>query len=156
MFIEGVNVLREGQAVQTLSWIDSLSLVCNKVVVACMSQEGQELDQRGNMVLWRTVLVVMGLVGALLCATGCTPQVGDSCLTSQECGTGALCDTSAPDGYCTVTPCGPDAACPEESSCVEFENDQPYCMLRCDSDGDCRDGYKCRNDVGSIKFCYIP
>lgn len=85
---------------------------------------------------------------------GCTPQVGDACLTAQDCNTGALCDTSAPGGYCTVTPCEV-GGCPEESVCVEFEGEQSYCMLKCSGQGDCRSNYTCRDDIGSRKFCYI-
>ena len=90
---------------------------------------------------------------ALTLTVGCSPQIGDACLTSQECGTAGLCDTSSPEGYCTTSPCAPNA-CPEEAACITFENEQTFCMLRCDSDGDCREGYTCRSDRGPIKFCY--
>ena len=86
--------------------------------------------------------------------TACSPQIGDACLTSQECGTSGLCDTSSPDGYCTATPCTSNS-CSEEAACITFENDQTFCMLRCESSGDCRTNYVCRSDRGPIKFCYV-
>ncbi len=101
----------------------------------------------------RSSLIVMALCLSATLA-GCSAQVGDACLTSQECGTAGLCDTSSPDGYCTQTPCSPNG-CPDEAVCVEFEGDQTFCMLRCEVDGDCRQGYACRADRGPIKFCYI-
>lgn len=90
----------------------------------------------------------------LVTAVACSPSIGDSCETSQQCNTGAICDTTAPDGYCTQTPCTANS-CPDEAACVEFDNDATYCMLRCESDGDCRDGYTCRTDRGPLAFCYI-
>lgn len=100
------------------------------------------------------VLLVWIAACALFFFAGCSPQVGDECLTSQECDPGAICDTSAPGGYCTVTPCQANE-CPEESVCVEFESKETFCMLRCSSNGDCRDGYTCRSDRGPTKFCYV-
>jgi hypothetical protein len=103
----------------------------------------------------------MNLRHALLTAlllwplSACTPQIGDACLTSQECNAGQLCDTSSPGGYCTLTPCE-DSGCPEEATCVEFEGAQTWCVLRCEADDDCRDGYTCRDDLGPTSFCYIP
>lgn len=100
----------------------------------------------------RTLLAAALLALALM--TGCSPEVGDSCLTATECGTAGICDTSSPDGYCTITPCSPNS-CPQEAVCVEFENSETYCMRRCESNGDCRSGYACRDDIGPVKFCYI-
>src|SRR5258708_448988 len=51
---------------------------------------------------------------------GCQPSIGDHCLKSTDCSaTGArLCDTSQPNGYCTIFNCQPNR-CPSESACVE-------------------------------------
>ena len=71
-----------------------------------------------------------------------------------------LCDTSQPDGYCTIFNCAGDG-CPDNAACVLFDpavpgcgyNDRAggggsrsgrsFCIARCFSDGDCRDGYIC-------------
>jgi hypothetical protein len=99
---------------------------------------------------WRAA----GLWGLVVLGLGCDRLIGDACVTGQECATGAICDTAAPGGYCTQTPCFTNG-CPDEAVCVEFEDRTTYCMLRCEADGDCRDGYTCRDDVGPAKFCYI-
>ena len=103
--------------------------------------------------LWQFVLCLslVALVGLL---SACSSEVGDACVTAQECPAGAICDTTAPDGYCTISPCEPNS-CPQESVCVEFENDLSYCMARCETNEDCREGYTCRTDIGPVKFCYV-
>lgn len=70
------------------------------------------------------------------------------------------CDTTQPNGYCTIADCDP-RSCPEkESVCVSFNSvrstvgvcrdpGQPspharnFCMAACDSGRDCRPGYLC-------------
>jgi hypothetical protein len=61
------------------------------------------------------IAVVSFLIG------GCTRNVGDSCKTNVECqadGT-RFCDTSAPEGYCTVDGCDVNT-CPDEAVCIRF------------------------------------
>ncbi|MBC7977229.1 MAG: hypothetical protein H7138_19815 [Myxococcales bacterium] len=48
-------------------------------------------------------------------------------------------------------PCGEDAdcgsldeVCPLSGFCVARSSEVRYCMLKCSSDGDCREGYECR------------
>lgn len=97
-----------------------------------------------------------------LLAAGCQPKIGDSCITNQDCSgeTQRLCDTSQPDGYCTIADCDP-TTCPEdEAVCVSFNNvkstvgdcgtpvvPSPYrrnfCMKYCNRDSDCREDYVC-------------
>ncbi|MEL6177839.1 MAG: hypothetical protein AAFS10_02750 [Myxococcota bacterium] len=101
-----------------------------------------------QILLFALLTLVVGALGA------CSSEVGDACVTSQECPTGAICDTTAPDGYCTITPCEPNS-CPQESVCIEFENELTYCMARCVIEDDCRDGYTCRSDAGPVKYCYV-
>jgi hypothetical protein len=101
---------------------------------------------------------------AALAAAGCRPEIGDECLTSLDCSSQGdrLCDTSQPEGYCTIFGCEPDA-CPDNSICVGFgleldpacseANDgtdprwprfeRTFCMLACETTDDCRDGYVC-------------
>jgi hypothetical protein len=96
---------------------------------------------------------------------GCKPSIGDDCTVSSDCSvTGdRLCDTTQPGGYCTVFNCEP-GLCPKESICVGYGNvpsaakscsdqqggqrlQRTFCLRRCDSDSDCRTGYKCK-DMG--------
>lgn len=92
----------------------------------------------------------------------CTPEIGDKCQVSTDCSVRGdrLCDTSQPGGYCTQLNCG-GGACADEASCVLFGSAIPgcgfddrsgpfgsrvarsFCMAKCESNGDCRDGYVC-------------
>ena len=86
-----------------------------------------------------------------------------------------ICDTSQRAGYCTIQGCDydtcPDEAtcvrfftgsfenspCMDQSQCTVDElctlpgfcaprsAEVRYCMAKCSSDGDCRDGYECRD-----------
>lgn len=108
--------------------------------------------------VWPGLIVALGLT-----SVGCRPQIGDSCVTATDCSAQGdrLCDTSQPDGYCTVFSCEPDT-CAEEAVCVGFglsldpacvvnstdprwkRFQRTFCMYACEEDGDCRDGYVCR------------
>jgi len=111
---------------------------------------------------WATFFHV--LIGAMGLA-GCRPNIGDSCVSSVDCSSQGdrLCDTSQPDGYCTIFGCEPDA-CPGDpatSVCVGFGLDtdplcsvsgtdprwprfeKTFCMHACEADTDCREGYVC-------------
>jgi len=85
------------------------------------------------------------------------------------------CDVSSKEGYCTIQGCSfdscPDEAtcvrfftgnftnrpcdsndactldelCSLEGHCVPRSSEVRYCMKKCDGNGDCRDGYECRN-----------
>src|SRR5262249_21358700 len=46
--------------------------------------------------------------------------------------------------------CSIDEICAVEGRCVPRSSEIRYCMLRCDSDGDCRDNYECR-DIARMK-----
>lgn len=102
-------------------------------------------------------------IALALFATGCQPEIGDECLTSVDCSAQGdrLCDTSQVDGYCTIFGCEPDA-CPDNSVCVGFgleidpactstqgtdprwpRFERTFCMLACETNDDCRDGYVC-------------
>ncbi len=97
--------------------------------------------------------VVLLALGAVACA----PSVGDSCAVRAECPSGAICDTTAPNGYCTFDDCVRNG-CSDDSVCVFFDEDTSYCMKYCTDDAECRtdDGYVCRDDVGDVPFCYTP
>lgn len=100
----------------------------------------------------RAGIVALCLLGGVV--SGCDPQVGDTCETGAECnpGSGGICDVSTPEGYCTIADCAP-GSCPSEAICVQFDTFTSFCMLACESDGDCRDGLTCRKPEG---FCYVP
>lgn len=52
---------------------------------------------------------------------------------------------------CPVAPvapavqCSVDEVCPLEGHCIARSSEIRYCMRSCGSDGDCRDGYECRD-----------
>lgn len=111
---------------------------------------------------------------SLLVASGCGKSIGDSCKSVNECittDTNRLCLTQDgegfPGGYCTKFNCGGSNACPEEAACVAYRYtlsgagggecsevtglsrlQRTYCMFRCDSNDDCRDGYVCLSADG--------
>lgn len=90
----------------------------------------------------------------------CTPNIGDKCSMSTDCSQlgDRLCDTSQPNGYCTVFNCEPDE-CPN-AICVAFDPSldpvcgsdnggrwprfqRSYCMSPCSQNSDCRGAYEC-------------
>ena len=106
-----------------------------------------------------SVLFILALAGSFAALSGCSPKIGDACATSTDCSINGdrLCDTTQPGGYCTIFNCEPDT-CPDEAVCVAFDDridrncppshqwsrfERTYCMLRCESDEDCRAGYVC-------------
>jgi hypothetical protein len=99
--------------------------------------------------LRRLLPLLLGLLLVGAGALGCKPQVGDSCKLSTDCSVSGdrLCDTSQPDGYCTIFNCEPDT-CPGESICVEFHPSSSrlkrrFCLASCVANADCRPGYAC-------------
>jgi hypothetical protein len=99
----------------------------------------------------RTGLLLLLLA---LGAGGCGAAIGDSCSTDSQCPAGSYCDRTMPDGYCTRMNCR-FGDCPEGSVCVEFPNQESYCMDRCQDDGDCRDKYSCIESIGLCPFCSV-
>jgi hypothetical protein len=107
--------------------------------------------------------LVLPMLLVLLAA--CRPEIGDECVSSIDCSSQGdrLCDTSQPEGYCTIFSCEPDN-CPEDDSvCVGFglvlaptcdtkegaadprwpRFERTFCMAPCEEDDDCRVGYQC-------------
>lgn len=108
------------------------------------------------------LLAVPAALALGLGLSGCTPKIGDHCAQNTDCslqGT-IVCDTSAPDGYCTVFNCIPDS-CLDKAACVEFGGNVPgcpyddykspsrtgrtMCLEQCTKSSDCRtnEGYAC-------------
>lgn len=108
------------------------------------------------------------LVCSAVALVGCGPKIGDHCLVSSDCATNGsrICDTSQPDGYCTVFNCTDDS-CPNNAACVVLqpqvpgcpydEYDSPsrstrtLCLATCNSDSDCRadEGYVCASPLAA-------
>src|SRR3954469_21617492 len=109
-------------------------------------------------------LGVCALVMLAVAATGCAHKIGDSCAISTDCSVNGdrLCDTTQPDGYCTVFNCEPDKCPSGEGVCLAFTDgacdqqmvaaatslrfQRTFCMKPCDNDGDCRAGYRCLDE----------
>jgi hypothetical protein len=122
--------------------------------------EPQSIRFRQPMTLNSRTLMKCLLPWMVLC--GCLPKIGEKCITDIDCSQvgDRLCDTTQPNGYCTIADCGP-TSCPEkESVCVSFNTarsnhgacanpSQPsphrrnFCMALCEASRDCRSGYAC-------------
>ncbi|MDP9036700.1 MAG: hypothetical protein M3O50_18015 [Myxococcota bacterium] len=108
------------------------------------------------------LVVALAALAAEAGAMGCSPRIGDKCTNSTDCSVRGdrVCDTSQPNGYCTLFNCTSNS-CPNNAACVEFNASVPgcpyndyrspsrtgrtFCMASCGSDSDCRqsDGYMC-------------
>lgn len=107
------------------------------------------------------VLPIQAALALALLAVGCIPKIGDDCNTSLDCSQQGdrLCDSTQPQGYCTVFNCEPNS-CPDSSVCVAFNHsidpacdgkndgewprfERTFCMAGCNQDSDCRTGYAC-------------
>ena len=93
---------------------------------------------------------------------GCQPSIGDHCVQSTDCSTQGdrLCDTSQPNGYCTIFNCRPNT-CPSGAGCMltnaaingcAYDDrrapsrlSEQLCLKTCSQDSDCREGegYAC-------------
>ena len=79
----------------------------------------------------------------------CAPVLGDACESATDCSPSGdrACDREQPDGYCTIGDCRA-GDCGDEGVCVEFNYREPriasrWCMANCNSNSDCRGGYRC-------------
>ncbi len=99
----------------------------------------------------RRPLKILLILLALACGA-CGTQIGDSCTNDFSCGAANICDLTAPEGYCTRTPCRNRGCEDDEAVCVQFHNGESYCMHECSGKDDCRDGYSCL-DAGAAGSC---
>jgi hypothetical protein len=67
------------------------------------------------------------------------PGMCAPCTQDQQCA--SFCNLAT--GNCDE--CSLDETCALEGQCVPRSSEVRYCMRTCDSDGDCRDGYECRD-----------
>lgn len=89
--------------------------------------------------------------------------IGSPCTMDSDCGgTGFMCMTDHPGGYC-VKMCdlsNHDADCPSGSIC-QFDGMSGECHKECATNADCRTGYFCApastdpNDTASHAFCDV-
>jgi hypothetical protein len=111
--------------------------------------------------------LALGGIFVMLGLSACSSTIGSTCTQSTDCSTqgNRVCDTSQPNGYCTVFGCG-DKTCPDQAVCVTFAvalpgcayNDyeapdrtsRTLCLAHCQQDSDCRtsDGYVCADPKG--------
>ncbi len=125
-------------------------------------RSGRRMDR------WRRVVLAwaapLGLFAGAASVAGCTPHIGDHCVQNTDCSIqGNLqCDTSQPNGYCTLFSCTPNV-CQDNAACVAINPDVPgcpyddyqspsrtsidMCLKSCGKDSDCRtgEGYVCRD-----------
>lgn len=92
---------------------------------------------------------VWALLLALACSGGDAQVLGSPCEGGDDCGTAAnaACILRWPAGYCTEVDCTL-GSCPLGSSCVRgiaFRDVSfdAFCLDECESENDCRDGYRC-------------
>jgi hypothetical protein len=88
---------------------------------------------------------------------GCTPSIGDGCKTNVDCSRlgDRFCDTSAPDGYCTVDGCN-QGTCPDGALCIRFltaDLDRPCFLDRRSPDNLCRPDERCVCDKFENGVC---
>jgi hypothetical protein len=77
-----------------------------------------------------------GQVGAACAADGDCTQMSAGCITPNT-------NSTWPAGYCTVKGC-PATACPDGTTCqMGSTMVGAICMYKCESDANCRTGYKC-------------
>ena len=95
------------------------------------------------------------MVCLFLFVPACSSQIGDQCQHRDDCPTGAVCDRSVEDGFCTVRDCR-IGECPSESVCVEYTRHEAFCMRSCQTDDDCRRDHRCIDDADVGKsYCFI-
>lgn len=102
-----------------------------------------------KLLAWVAFVVLAALSGA------CGSKIGDQCTQNLDCGFARLCDTSMPDGYCTVKSCRP-GTCPDDSVCMRFYTTETYCIRPCKTNAACRDGYVCRVIDGASTGGCLP
>lgn len=149
-----------GTAAQVLSDARERSKNFSKILGNVVDFARTMLWMRPPMASTLERLLLLASLSAL--ALGCKPEIGDDCQASTDCSAAGdrLCDITAPDGYCTIYNCEPDACPDDEALCVQFgaqrsplegcestSSPSPYarafCMATCESDDDCRPGYVC-------------
>lgn len=90
----------------------------------------------------RALIVCVSTV-LLLAAAGCGDDdadalgVGATCAFGDECGEAQTCLVQFKGGYCGLTGCNANAACPEDAACVVHTDGKNYCFRTCFDKVDC-------------------
>jgi len=103
------------------------------------------------MKVTRTVFSLHVVLVALLLGA-CGSLAGDACEMDTDCGASLVCDTTFPEGYCTLGQCA-TLGCSDKGICVHFDPYTSYCMAPCAASDECRDGYECVEEQGPHAFC---
>ncbi len=87
------------------------------------------------------------------CTVAGDVPVGDPCTSDDDCAEFGTCLTEADHGYPGGT-CAVDSwsyCCPEGTVDIAFNEEEgeeeAYCLKGCELDGECRDGYRCNEDL---------
>ncbi|RJS20142.1 peptidase S8 [Corallococcus sp. H22C18031201] len=84
-----------------------------------------------------------------------TSLVGQPCTKDSQCGTGGICATNYPSGYCTLSCVS--SSCPSGSKCYATSDvANAYCFATCSgigTQGSCRTGYICAPDNAGNGAC---
>jgi hypothetical protein len=75
-------------------------------------------------------------------SVACDPLTEDAVELSSDAGTAPRTDAGTPVG--ATNDCRPDEFCTSSGFCVQSTLERRFCMKKCGDDGDCRDGYECR------------
>jgi hypothetical protein len=107
----------------------------------------------------RTLLLFLAVITA-----ACGHKIGDACLTGTDCSNqdnvARVCDTTSPQGYCTVEGCD-FQTCPGEAVCARFfpgvESTAPACTTgtECGIDEFCTVGGRCAPRAIERRFCML-
>jgi hypothetical protein len=96
-------------------------------------------------------------LAVLLAACGDDPpNVAGTCTATDGCDEGLTCNTTIPNGYCTVacTVAGSTDDCPDGAVCDAVSGSALTCVKTCKGAGDCRADLDCNGVSGSnIKAC---
>lgn len=115
--------------------------------------------------VWQLYTTTLEYGGPLGNGAGTGKGIGDACTSDGECGSGNLCSTDYPGGYCTKSCTGDCPSSPDrpEAFCAAFP-EGGFCFVVCNPGAPaCRDGYACSNvkrfgsaDGNDAKYVCVP
>ncbi|QDG50633.1 hypothetical protein FIV42_07775 [Persicimonas caeni] len=83
---------------------------------------------------------------------------GKPCITDDDCNSESCLMQSHgfPDGHCTTFNCDRLDCSGEASVCAALWDGTPACLLPCEADEECRDGYTCQSVSGQAESTCLP